>query len=121
VGTRVLFSVDFSENSENQEVPKRFVFGDETLMRRKSSEIWRILMAENPCPYRNLSDFCCCPSAFQRPVSYVELHRLGECSLNPPHSARQVGVGTVLLLLKSVNSMNCDQASGSYKTPGMMS
>jgi hypothetical protein len=79
------------------------------------------LMVENPCPYLNLLDFCCCPNAFQRPVSYVELRHLGECSLNPPHSVRQVGAGTVLLLLKSVNLMNCDQVLGSYKTPEMMS
>jgi hypothetical protein len=71
VGTQVLFYVDFYENSENQEVPKGFVSGAETLMRRTSSEILKILMMQNP--YLSLLDFCCYPSASQRPVSYMEL------------------------------------------------
>lgn len=120
MGNQVLFCVDFSENSENPEVPKSFVFGGATSMRRKSAEIWKILMVENPCPYLKLLDSCCYPSASRRPVSYVELRRLGGCSLNSPHSVRQAEAGTVLLLLKTVNSTHCDQALGSCKTPAMM-
>jgi len=121
VGNQVLFCVDFYENSENLEVPKSFVFGAVTSMRRKSSEIWKILMVENPCPYLKLSDSCCYPSASRRPVSYAELRRLGGQSLNSPHSVRQAEAGTVLLLLKTVNSTDCDQALGSCETPVMMS
>lgn len=121
MGNQVLFCVDFYENSENLEVPESFVFGAVTSMRRKSSEIWKILTVENPCPYLKLSDSCCYPSASRRPVSYVELHRSGGHSLNSPHSVRQAEAGIVLLLLKTVNSMHCDQALGSCKTPAMMS
>ena len=121
MGNQVLFYVDFYENSENPEVPKSFVFGAATSMRRKSSEIWKILMVENPCPSLKLPDSCCYPSASRRPVSYVELRRSGGRSLNSPHSVRQAEAGTVPLLLKTVNSTDCDQALGSCKTPAMMS
>lgn len=121
MGNQVLFCVGFYENSENPEVPRSFVFGAATSMRRKSSEIWKILMVENPCPYLKLSDSCCYPSASRRPVSYVEFRRLGGRSLNSSHSVRQGEAGTVPLLLKTVNSMHCDQVLGSCKTPAMMS
>jgi hypothetical protein len=111
VGTPVWFCVDFCENFVSQKVPKSSVFGDETASRKTSFGIWRILTAENPFLCQNLFDSCCYPGASQKRISYAELLRWGEHSLDSPRCETPVEACIVPLFSESSESTGRDRAS----------